>query len=127
MAYSIKVQESTLEGNSDYKNDKGNHECVVFVQQVSGAPATTMWERGDRVMDLKNGDIPKGTAIATFDNNGKYPATERHAAIYLEHDKKKITVYDQWRDLGKVKKRPIRAKGGTTRDVNDADCYYIIL
>ncbi|MBL0341132.1 MAG: BPSL0067 family protein [Bacteroidetes bacterium] len=127
MSFTLKIQESTLEGNADFKNDKGNHECVVFVQRVSGAPATTMWKRGDKVMSLKNGDIPKGTAIATFGDDGHYPASERHAAIYVEHDEKKIIVYDQWRALGKVKKRPIHAKGGKIRNVNDADCFYIIL
>lgn len=128
MAFTLKVEESTLEGNTEFANSKGNHECAVFVQKATGAPGTSTWKKGDRVMDKKNGEIPKGTAISTFDEDGKYPsAIARHAAVYICHDAKKITVYDQWNKQGKVLSRSIYAKGGAIRKVDDADCYYIIL
>lgn len=71
----------------------------------------------------------RGTAIATFDSNGKYPTDGlgKHAAIYLEHNALRILVLDQWNDQGEVKQRPIwfnRPKG--TKRSNDADTFYVI-
>jgi hypothetical protein len=107
-------------------------ECVEFVRQTSRAPQTSEWRPGLRVMDARPGQIPPGTAIATF-VDGEYPtdALGRHAAIYLSHDQFAITVLDQWvpktGGRGEVKQRPIRFKvpGGTRRS-NDGSCFYVI-
>ncbi len=82
-----------------------------------------------KVSEAKFGEIARGTAIATFDSNGKYPADSlgKHAAIYLEHTAQRILVLDQWNDQGEVKQRPIwfgRPKG--TRRSNDADTFFVI-
>lgn len=129
MAYSLKVAESTVFGKEKYVNKKGNAECVVFVQQVTDAPETERWVRGRLVKSHKNGELTRGTAIATFDDNGKYPTDElgKHAAIYLTHDNTGITVLDQWRSQGEVKQRlirfnrPIEAKRS-----NNGDVFYVI-
>jgi len=120
---------SELEGNASFKNDKGNHECVVFVQQATGATNTTSWKKGIKVMDAAIGSIPKGTAIATFDSAGKYPleSGKRHAAIYLSHGKDGIKVYDQWNSQGMVKARTIHSDLKLMRSyVNRAENYFVI-
>lgn len=126
MGYTSKFSLDSLDGNSDFKNDKGNHECVVLVQQATGIPSTSTWSKGIKVMDAKAGEISVGTVIATFDENGKYPNDARHAAIYESHDQSGINVIDQWNKQGKAARRKIRLKKGKTRDVNDADWYYVV-
>ncbi|MEJ1239314.1 BPSL0067 family protein [Chryseolinea sp. T2] len=81
----------------------GNTECVAFVRQTTGAPHHSEWKAGRRISDALDGEIPSGTAIATFDNDGKYPTDTlgKHAAIYVSHDDKYIYVYDQWNSQGK--------------------------
>jgi hypothetical protein len=81
------------------------------------------------VSEAKAGEIPRGTAIATFDADGKYPtdALGKHAAVYLSHAATGILVLDQWNDQKEVKQRTIwfnRPKG--TRRSNDADTFYVI-
>ena len=58
--------------------------------------------------------LRKGTAIATFDKDGKYAnkVTGNHAAIYLIQDNNGLWVYDQWVSQGAVKKRYIGFRGG---------------
>lgn len=74
------------------------------------------------------GSIRRGTAIATFDKNGKYPtdALGKHAAIYLSHDAKGITVLDQWNKQGEVLKRTISVHRPHTPRMNSAKHYYVI-
>ena len=74
----------------------GSGECVALVQQAAGAPVTRNWNKGALVKG--NTAIKPGTAIATFDDAGKY-ANHRHgnhAAIYLGQDARGIQVIDQW-------------------------------
>ncbi len=129
MSYKLKVSKKDVLGKSKYVNSKGHTECVEFVQQATGAPQTLMWKKGKKVSDAKLGDIASGTAIATFDADGKYPTDSlgRHAAIYLEHNSERILVLDQWNSQGEVKQRPIRFGRllGTKRS-NDADAFYVI-
>ena len=86
-------------------------------------------EKGKKVQDAKEGEIAKGTAIATFDENDKYPTDSkgRHAAIYLRHNHEYIVVYDQWNKQAKVKKRKIKfnVKDGESRS-NDGKTFYVI-
>ena len=126
MAYIATGSEKDYVGKP-YKNAKGNTECVVFVQQVSRAPLTTDWKKGKHVKDAKPGDIPVGTAIATFDDSDKYPTDDKgkHAAIYLSHTAVGITVLDQWASQGMVKKRTITYKQNGKRS-NDGDTFYVI-
>jgi hypothetical protein len=129
MPYKLKIAEKDVYGKGKFQNEKGNTECVEFVRQATGAPATTLWKRGLKVADAKAGEILRGTAIATFDDNKRYPTDNlgQHAAIYLSHDSDAIQVLDQWRSQGEVKRRPIRfnvPKG--TRRSNDANTFYVI-
>jgi hypothetical protein len=139
MEYAIKIQESELtKTNYEYK---GKTHCAVFVQGVTGLPGTSMWKKGRHVMSAPAGTIPKGTAIATFDDAGSYPTIDcprsmkdytggtcgRHAAIYVSHDATGINVYDQWAGSGGVKPRKIHAKDKANKKrVNEADYYYTV-
>ncbi|MBL8696053.1 MAG: BPSL0067 family protein [Planctomycetes bacterium] len=108
----------------------GMAECVAFVQAVTSAPPTTQWRRGEFVKEAKAGSIARGTAVATFDENGKYPTDTKgkHAAIYLSHDAAGITVLDQWAAQGEVNKRTIRYKGTASTETrsNNGDWFYVI-
>jgi len=81
------------------QNSVGTGERVPLVQQATGAPRSTEWRPGIQVQG--NTDIRPGTAIATFDSNGRY---DGHAAIYLGQDAHRIQVIDQWniREEGRV-------------------------
>ncbi len=126
MSYVARVGLPSLEGNDSYANHKGNHECVTLVQKAAGAPNTGQWKRGIKVMAAKKGTIPMGTVIATFDGEGNYPSTARHAAIYVNHNEMGIGVYDQWNKQGKSKYRVIRNKKLGFRNVDDADSYWVV-
>ncbi len=101
-------------------------------------PHTSAWRRGGLVKG--NSLLRSGTAIATFDNDGRYGNYvdgRSHAAIYLGQGADGIYVLDQWARhahdaQGKViaipkpvEKRTIRFhKAG--RLENDGDNYYVI-
>ena len=91
-----KTLEQSYAGNS-YMNEDGVSECVEFIRQTLGAPATPLWHEGKKISQA---DIstPSGTPIATF-VDGKYSHLGRgnqHAAIYLRQDAEGIHVLDQW-------------------------------
>ena len=72
-------------------------QCVAYVRAASHAPHTSLWLRGATVQG--NFALEPGTAIATFDPNGRYGSHtdgRSHAAIYLGQDKNGIRVLDQW-------------------------------
>ena len=129
MSYRLKGPENEVLGKGKYVNTTGNSECVEFVRQSTGAPATLSWKMGMKVADAKPGEIIRGTAIATFDSKKRYPVDDKgkHAAIYLQHNVTRMVVLDQWNDQGEVKERPIafkRPKG--TRRSNDGETFYVI-
>jgi hypothetical protein len=112
-----------------YTNGKGNAECIEFIVQTLGGPATGAWQEGAKVKKGDNTILP-GTAIATF-VNGKYPqhgSSGMHAAIYLEQNAMGIQVLDQWRAQGMVKERTIRwnVPAGTSKS-NDGNAFSVIL
>ncbi|MBI5163356.1 MAG: peptidoglycan-binding protein [Magnetospirillum sp.] len=82
----------------------GSGHCVALVQAANpDLPNHSLWKRGS---DIKaNGDPPlkSGTAIATFDPDGKYPdkPTGQHAAVFLEYGTQNgrsgMWVLDQWK------------------------------
>jgi hypothetical protein len=129
MSYKLRVKEAETLGKSKYVNAAGKTECAEFVRQATGAPPTIAWKMATKVSDAKPGEILRGTAIATFDSNGKYPvgAKGKHAAIYLEHNVLHILVLDQWSDQGEVRQRPIAFKRPpATRRSNNGDTIYVI-
>lgn len=103
----------------------GDGQCVAFVKAASGAPQTKAWRRGS----LVKGDtgLAKGTAIATFDDDGTYGSRTDgtcHAAIYLGQTKDGAQVLDQF--VGQaVHFRTLRF-GGTPK-VNDGNAFHVIL
>jgi len=101
----------------------GTGHCVPYVQKTSGAPHTSLWKEGETVRDA---DIAKGTAIATF-IDGVYPshAHGNHAAIYVEQNDVGLVVWDQW--VGQpVHMRTIHFKGGKGSPSNDGDAFSVI-
>ena len=105
-------------------------QCVALVQQTTTLPRTAEWKAGIKVKDAKAGDILRGTAIATFTAEGKYPSGDtpgRHAALYLSHDATGIKVIDQWVGKATPAERTIRYKGEATSGwQNNGDYYYVI-
>jgi hypothetical protein len=68
-------------------------QCVSYVTTVCPTLSvrTADWVRGAPVKG--NMAIAEGTAIATFDAQGRYKG---HAAIYVSQDKGSMLVFDQW-------------------------------
>ncbi|MBV8492663.1 MAG: BPSL0067 family protein [Alphaproteobacteria bacterium] len=101
-------------------------QCVAYVKIAAHAPATGHWKRGALIKD--NRSVKSGTAIATFDPNGKYGSHvdgRSHAAIYLSQDKHGLIVVDQW--VGQpVHKRVIRFGVPGAKPVNDGNQFYVI-
>ena len=127
MAYQMQVKEKDVLGPNKYVNAKGNTECVEFVRQVTGAPKSELWKRGISVKDAKLGEILRGTAIATFDDNGKYPVDGqgKHAAIFLSKSPAGIQVLDQWDSQGEVLPRTIKFSHPGKRS-NNGDTFYVV-
>jgi RHS repeat-associated protein len=78
-------------------------QCVSLTKYFSGAPCTGCWRKGPPV--LGNTNLAPGTAIATFDDNDRYPTddpqhperhTPRNSAIYVGQSGTDIYVIDQW-------------------------------
>lgn len=130
MPFVVDTSKVKLNEENAYTNNWGA-QCVALVQNVpviggGSVPRTSDWRKGKYVKELKAAEISNGTIIATFDENGKYPSTARHAAIYINHDEKGITVYDQWASRPKVLQRVLLYKGGENRQVDDGDYYWIV-
>jgi hypothetical protein len=102
-----------------------NGQCVRYVQECAGVPHTSHWRCGRKV---RGGDVEKGTAIATFDPNGRYgnhTDGRSHAAILIEELDEGLHVWDQWL-RHPVARRIIRFRGGQSRKVNDGDQFHVI-
>jgi hypothetical protein len=79
------------------KDIVGNGQCVSACSKFSGVTGDTkLWRAGAGVAD--NGDVKPGTAIATFDSNGRYPTgKDKNSGIYLGPGTKgSIWILDQW-------------------------------
>lgn len=104
----------------------GTGHCVPYVREVTGAPPTKYWCRGEPVRSATN--LPIGTAIATFSAHGTYGNRTdggSHAAILVCREDQGLRVWDQWK--GKpVSLRVIRYKAGAGPACDDGDQYYII-
>ena len=103
----------------------GNGHCVAFVREAAAAPHTSQWRPGARA---RGGNLPGGTAIATFD-----PVSRRytnstdgrsHAAIFLREQTDGLYVLDQWAG------RPVAARlirfAPASQPVNDGNAYHVI-
>lgn len=130
MPFIIDIDRVKMNEENAYKNAFGA-QCAALVQlspvvRGNAVPLTRYWRRGAKVKDLAASQIEKGTVIATFDENGRYPRTERHTAIYISHDLTGITVIDQWLSKPYASQRQLKYKGSRTRLVNDGDWYWIV-
>lgn len=98
-------------------------QCVSYVTTVCPAiPVNTgAWKKGAQVKG--NNGIQVGTAIATFDANGKYSG---HAAIYESQTPDGINVVDQWvtPPAKAIHKRMLRF--GAQGNSNNGDNFYIV-
>jgi len=100
----------------------GDGHCVAFVREVCELPPTSHWRRGTHVLSAPP---PPGTAVATFDEAGRYTSRtdgRSHAAVFVEPLQGGIRVYDQWRGRP-VGSRVIRHKGGHGLPVDDGSQY----
>lgn len=107
----------------------GSGQCVALVQAAAGAPLTSLWRKGPRVRD--NSAIPKGTVIATFDAEDRYPnhKTGNHAALFISISDKGIVVLDQWasKDPARPSQRTLRYRGGKGSPSNDGDQFSVVV
>ena len=80
-------------------------ECVALVKQLTGMPETAKWRAGDAITGYGDPPLQPGTAIATMDENGRYPGPgvkHKHACIFMgygvdEYGRKGMYVYDQYK------------------------------
>lgn len=116
-------------------------ECAALVQEYTGAPHTSTWRAGERVVESRG--LLAGTAIATF-ANGRYPTPKqrRHAALFLRYGPRDtdgnatyfwvIEQYNhppirliQARKLDKKRGPPARDGSGPEAS-NNPDAFYVI-
>jgi hypothetical protein len=79
---------------------------------------------------VRGGEHAPGTAIATFNPDGKYgnhTDGRSHAAILVSVNSDGLLVYDQWLNQP-VAQRTIRYRGLTNSKnaTNDGDAFYVI-
>jgi hypothetical protein len=102
-----------------------NGHCVRLLQVEAGVPHTSTWRRGEQV---RGSAVPRGTAIATFNDAGRYANDTKgasHAALFLEETPEGLLVVDQW--VGRpVAERLIRFKGGAGPAADDGDRFHVI-
>lgn len=117
--------------------DGGN--CVSLIKAFAPGlkgETTLVWKEGAKV--LGNRSIPRGTAIATFEN-GKYPrrgaGQGNHAAFFLWHTSDGFWVMDQYKSTNPprpfIGKRFLSKRGknkdGTYKDPsNNAEAFSVI-
>ena len=90
-------------------------------QCCKGLGSTSTWKKS--TIQVKGATtLEKGTAIATFDSNGKYCG---HAAIYVGQKADGLQVWDQWQ-THPVSPRNIAFRGGKGSVVNDGDQYFVV-
>jgi len=131
MSFKTKLDQIKYEPNTYLFKDVTH--CAIMVQMTTRAPNTELWRSGIKVKDALPGEIEPGTAIATFDANGRYPTTDppgRHAAVYVSHDASGIVVIDQWAGTNPKTtpgQRTIAYKGvALTQWQNNGDYYYVV-
>lgn len=110
----------------------GEGHGVAFARAAAGMPHTGAWKRGAPV---RGAALAPGTAIATFDKNGRYANNtngKSHAAIYLGQSATGIRVLDQWlrpghQPDGTITKEPVAVHERTIPfSVDDRTVYYVV-
>lgn len=100
-------------------------QCVAFVRAAASVPHTSYWRRGDPVATT---DIASGTAIATFDADGRYgnhTDGQSHAAIFVRQMGAGMQVWDCWLEQP-VHQRVIQWRDGVGKACDDGSRFYCI-
>jgi len=122
----------------------GNGECVSACKKFAGleGTSTSQWRAGEPVViDGKiNPNIKPGTAIATFDSNGRYPGQDdphKNSGIFLGAGVMggpgSARILDQWPAYASNPAHPpqprdMRYYADPTHDVsNNSHAYYVIM
>jgi hypothetical protein len=74
----------------------GDGECVALVKRATGAPQTSSWRAGELV---EAHELPAGTAVATFDPDGRYgnhTDETSHAAILTKWTPRGFWALEQY-------------------------------
>jgi len=106
-------------------------QCVGLVKYYSSAGGSKSWQQGDLVSESPQ--LASGTAIATFDKDGKYPskAFGNHACFFISFmpSNQGITVLEQHvlPDPTKIQTRNIFYRKGKGDPSSDANAYSVIL
>ena len=111
-------------------------QCVGLLKYYSDCGGTKSWTKGDDVSgacDAKT--IARGTAVATFNSEGKYASnpTGNHACFFIEEQKdgSGFLVLEQHVDPfpEKIQIRVLKYNGvpkGGKIEMNNGDCYSVI-
>lgn len=121
----------------------GSGECVDLTSHLTGVTQnTTLWRRGPKVVNADgtiNSAVQPGTAIATFDANGRYPRGKvpKNSATFLgpgiAAGRGSISVMDQWNAHGQSpaelpQSRDVRYYADSSKNVsNNSNAYYVIV
>jgi hypothetical protein len=105
----------------DDGHGRNKGECVSLVRAATGLPDTGKWRAGAKVVG--NAALTRGTPIATFDEDGKYPKSDKHAAIF-DHVDAKGTIW-VWHQYTKGT-RPYVHLAPLTSGGKGTERYYVI-
>ncbi len=109
----------------------GGVQCVGLVKYYTKCGATNTWRKGALVADSPR--LAAGTAIATFDAQGRYPnhKSGNHACFFLKNmpGDQGITVLEQHvrPSPNKIQTRNILYRQGKGTPSDDASAYAVIL
>jgi len=126
LVYAKQYKGKMLSDDEGWKNTKG--ECATGVQYVfykakNPIGKTSTWKRGILV---KGNNIAPGTAIASFDSDGKY--ANDHAAILVEETKEGLVVWDQFNNPKKIwATRTLKFSKNNTDRSNNGNLFYVIV
>lgn len=82
----------------------GNGFCVPLIQLTTAVGHTSTWKAGASLAAVPHPELKAGTAIATFNQSGKYESKARgnHAAFFVQYSAREgqpgIVIYDQYRE-----------------------------
>ncbi|MDQ1835597.1 BPSL0067 family protein, partial [Massilia scottii] len=120
---------ASLLGKSTKKNEKDQAQCVELIKQTVGdGQLTSTWRQGK----LLDANTPVGTAVGTFNREGKFDTndTGQHAGILMTAKDKngRIVLVDQWAGKETITSRTVgKGHGRYNTPSNNAGAYNVIL
>jgi RHS repeat-associated protein len=106
-----------------------SHQCVSLTKHFAKLPCTDCWRAGPKVL---GNDVAPGTAIATFNDNGRYPQSNdvsKNSGIYLGDNylnmpANSFVLLDQWPEhMAQARVVRPEPKGSAS---NDSGSYSVI-